>query len=97
MLKKTQNKLSDSIQSEINSHIEVAKLTLEKISEITEICLVISSSLKANGTIYLCGNGGSAADCQHIAAEWNFGMISRILLEKPSPYGTAGYHGFNML
>ena len=69
MLKKTQSKLSDSIEAEISSHIEVARLTLEQVSEITEICLVISSTLKSNGTIYLCGNGGSAADCQHIAAE----------------------------
>ena len=26
--------------------------------------------LDRGGTIYLCGNGGSAADCQHVAAEF---------------------------
>jgi phosphoheptose isomerase len=29
----------------------------------------IASSLAAGGKLLLCGNGGSAADCQHIAAE----------------------------
>lgn len=30
----------------------------------------ICSSLRNKGKILLCGNGGSAADCQHIAAEF---------------------------
>jgi D-sedoheptulose 7-phosphate isomerase len=30
---------------------------------------LLINSLKKGGCIYLCGNGGSAADCQHIAAE----------------------------
>jgi D-sedoheptulose 7-phosphate isomerase len=29
----------------------------------------IVKSLQQNGTLYICGNGGSAADAQHIAAE----------------------------
>ncbi len=36
---------------------------IEKISEI------IINKLKKGGTIYLAGNGGSAAQCQHFAAE----------------------------
>ena len=38
----------------------------------TKICKaakMISLCLKNNGTVYWCGNGGSAADAQHIAAE----------------------------
>ena len=31
---------------------------------------MIAKSLKSGGTIYWCGNGGSAADSQHIAAEF---------------------------
>jgi D-sedoheptulose 7-phosphate isomerase len=30
---------------------------------------VISSALRAGGKLLICGNGGSAADCQHLAAE----------------------------
>lgn len=29
----------------------------------------IASCIEDGGTVFLCGNGGSAADCQHIAAE----------------------------
>ena len=31
---------------------------------------IIFKSLKKGGTIFWCGNGGSAADSQHIAAEF---------------------------
>jgi phosphoheptose isomerase len=31
---------------------------------------VITQSLESGGKLLLCGNGGSAADCQHIAAEF---------------------------
>jgi len=30
----------------------------------------IADSLRKGGTLFLCGNGGSAAQCQHIAAEF---------------------------
>jgi len=30
---------------------------------------LIATSLEAGGKLLLCGNGGSAADCQHLAAE----------------------------
>jgi len=31
---------------------------------------MLTESLKKSGCVYLCGNGGSAADCQHIAGEF---------------------------
>ena len=36
--------------------------------------------LKQDGKILACGNGGSAADCQHFAAE----LINRFEMERPS-------------
>jgi len=33
------------------------------------IAQAITRALEQNGTVYLCGNGGSAADAQHIAGE----------------------------
>ncbi|WP_024789616.1 D-sedoheptulose 7-phosphate isomerase [Lebetimonas sp. JH292] len=50
-------------------HIETAKKMgklLPLVVSAAELCLV---SLKNGGKILLCGNGGSAADSQHIAAE----------------------------
>lgn len=45
--------------------------TLQKeASVVREITEVISGALAAGGKVLLCGNGGSAADCQHLAAEF---------------------------
>lgn len=53
----------------LNEHIEVAnkiKDLLVLIKEAGDICI---KALKEGNKIMLCGNGGSAADAQHIAAE----------------------------
>jgi len=39
------------------------------IEAIVAAAEAIIQALKKDGTVYLCGNGGSAADAQHIAAE----------------------------
>ena len=39
---------------------------LVKMKEIIEVCI---EALKNGNSIYFCGNGGSAADAQHLAAE----------------------------
>ena len=38
------------------------------------------SSLGSGGTVYFCGNGGSAADAQHLAAE----LAGRYFLDRPA-------------
>jgi D-sedoheptulose 7-phosphate isomerase len=45
---------------------ELEESGLETISSIAE---AIVKALKKGATVYICGNGGSAADAQHIAAE----------------------------
>ena len=40
---------------------------------------MISDSLRSGGKLLLCGNGGSAADCQHIAAEFT----GRFIKDRP--------------
>jgi D-sedoheptulose 7-phosphate isomerase len=58
------------IQKEFNDHILTSKVTLEKISDVLEkAALLCIDSLNEGGKIILFGNGGSAADAQHIAAE----------------------------
>ena len=53
--------------------ISDAIANLEKLKamgdEIAEAGDVIAAALRAGNTIYFCGNGGSAADAQHLAAE----------------------------
>ena len=45
------------------------------------IAATIVAALRAGGRVLLCGNGGSAADAQHFAAE----LVNRFLLER-APY-----------
>ena len=42
----------------------------ETIDTIDEIAELLIAALRNNNRIYFCGNGGSAADCQHLAAEF---------------------------
>jgi D-sedoheptulose 7-phosphate isomerase len=48
----------------------VATLESTALDTIVAIAEAIVQSLRAGGTLYLCGNGGSAADAQHIAGEF---------------------------
>ncbi len=51
--------------------IEINLLNDEKIiNQINLIIKKITKSLKKNGKIILCGNGGSAAHAQHFSAEY---------------------------
>lgn len=40
---------------------------LDDLLEVADIC---KAAVERGNTIFFCGNGGSAADCQHIAAEF---------------------------
>jgi len=51
------------------NHIEVTKKMESKLVLIEEAAKLCIESLKNGGKILLFGNGGSAADAQHIAAE----------------------------
>jgi len=57
------------IKSELTLHNEVLSKMEKLSSPIESIAKLIIDSLKSNGKIILFGNGGSAADAQHIAAE----------------------------
>ncbi len=58
------------IKHEFSEHIKASQNTLDSIADQIEtaskICI---NSLKNGGKILIMGNGGSAADAQHIAAE----------------------------
>ena len=61
-----------NIEKAIEQSIDVKKKILEDaslLSVIEQISVLAAEVLKNKGRILLCGNGGSAADAQHIAAE----------------------------
>jgi len=58
------------IEFEFNEHLKASKATMESISDSLEIAAKLCiESLQSGGKILIFGNGGSAADAQHIAAE----------------------------
>ena len=75
--------MNDNIKKIIIETIDThKKMTAEfeqsGIETIAAIAEAITKSLEQNGTVYLCGNGGSAADAQHIAGE----LIGRFTRER---------------
>jgi D-sedoheptulose 7-phosphate isomerase len=67
--------MNENIKQQIIEIIEThkkmtAELQKAGIETIAAIAETLTGALKQNGTIFLCGNGGSAADAQHIAGEF---------------------------
>ena len=47
---------------------------------VVEAARLTSASMKAGGKLLVCGNGGSAADSQHLVAEF----VSRLTVDRPA-------------
>lgn len=62
--------MSSPISQYIHEHIEVIK-ELDELHgyQILMIAKFLANSLATDGSLFWCGNGGSAADSQHLAAE----------------------------
>lgn len=72
LLKRLKNKVTmqSIIKHEFSEHIKASQNTLESIvDQIETASKICINSLKNGGKILIMGNGGSAADAQHIAAE----------------------------
>ncbi|MCR8679270.1 MULTISPECIES: D-sedoheptulose 7-phosphate isomerase [Campylobacter] len=54
---------------ELKSHLEVANSILSIDEYVMKVANIIIDTLKNGNKIIICGNGGSAADAQHFAAE----------------------------
>ena len=58
------------VRALFESSIAAKRLIIDRhLLEIVQIGRVCSASILSGGKIMLCGNGGSAADAQHLAAE----------------------------
>ena len=58
------------LENSVNESFSAKKSLINIKSEISKAILIISRKLSQGGKIMLCGNGGSAADAQHLAAEF---------------------------
>ena len=69
---------------QINKDFETISQNFIKIKELTpqiqKVCELCIESLKKGGKVMFCGNGGSAADSQHLAAE----LVGRYKMNRPA-------------
>ena len=65
-MKKKNIELESQLKENINAHLTILKIS----DDILEVIQNIHKKLKKGGKILFCGNGGSAADSQHFAAEF---------------------------
>ncbi len=70
-----------------NEHLKVAQALQTLSSSVSDAIDMIYSSLAAGGQLLIAGNGGSAADAQHIAAE----LTGRFMLER-QPFRALALH-----
>lgn len=66
--------MSEQIKSIIQSSIEVKQSILADkamIQQLANVSQLITTAFKNGNKVLFCGNGGSAADAQHLAAEFS--------------------------
>lgn len=64
----------------IHAHIQITQQLLDQAAVCAEVALKIIEAFSAGQKLLLCGNGGSAADAQHIAAEF----VGKFLFDRPA-------------
>jgi D-sedoheptulose 7-phosphate isomerase len=65
-----ENPTTSLLTRSLEEHLEAIQALLKsRLTEIAEAGNLICETLRAGHKVLLCGNGGSAADAQHIAAE----------------------------
>ena len=58
------------IKRAVSENIKLKKSLIKNYKNIEKIKNKILDCLKSSGKVFICGNGGSAADAQHLAAEF---------------------------
>ena len=74
MILKIKSDLKNQIEENINVHKNIFNIS----EDIIEVIENIYKKLKKGGKLLFCGNGGSAADAQHLAAEFIVRLRSNI-------------------
>jgi len=68
-----------AVEGEVAESLRVKEAFLRECARpLADVCLAIAERLERGGKLLLFGNGGSAADAQHIAAE----LVGRYLSER---------------
>ncbi len=73
--------IQDNIKTIFSASIETKQQSIETLANpISQAIELMVTRLKAGHKILTCGNGGSAADAQHLSAE----LLCRFEIERPS-------------
>ncbi|MDB3890136.1 SIS domain-containing protein [Candidatus Pelagibacter sp.] len=62
--------MNNSLLKNISEHNAIFSKLHNQVTNLNKIIKLINKKLNLGGKILLCGNGGSAADAQHLAAEF---------------------------
>jgi D-sedoheptulose 7-phosphate isomerase len=80
--------MESNIKDIISEHVNVATKVLDDAhlqNQIKQACDLLIKAFKGDKKVLLCGNGGSAADAQHIAAE----LSGRFMMNRPALFAEA--------
>ncbi len=77
---------ADAARAESRRYLGATAETVERVGsecldDIVAAAAILTGSLRAGGTLLICGNGGSAADAQHLATEF----VSTLTVDHPRP------------
>ena len=72
--------LADRFRRHVEDSIAAKQALLEELGSCLEVARVLIEAYRSSKMLFLFGNGGSAADAQHIAAEF----LGRFYLERPA-------------
>ena len=61
--------MTQRFREQIDEHVRVVTALRERVELLASVAERIVQTLQSGGMVYVLGNGGSAADAQHIAAE----------------------------
>ena len=61
--------MTGDFKAQIDDHVRTVEAMCQQVTLLETMADRIVQSIRAGGTMYVFGNGGSAADAQHIAAE----------------------------
>ena len=69
------SQLPNDVRSAVSQHLQehlavVSKLDNQLGDQIVDVARLIAKALASGNILYWCGNGGSASDSQHLAAEF---------------------------
>ena len=63
-------KIKEIFERELSQNVKTHLMLRDLLPEIDRAIKIIHKKIKLGGKLLFCGNGGSAADAQHLAAEY---------------------------